>query len=135
MLIYQLDCWAFEDRIDYFAGLGYDYFGAPWFEQNKETKKYTITSCGNGGFSLRKIDKMFEVCKENADEADDGTVPEDVFFSTRCNVCPVEVGARFSFEVGPNILFKVCGEQLPMGCHKPYVFGYKEFWKDYIKFK
>ena len=41
VLIYQTDCWVFEDRLDYFMELGYDYYGAPWHHQND--------SVGNGG--------------------------------------------------------------------------------------
>ena len=70
--------------------------------------------------------------------ADNESVPEDVFFSTNrdgeINVSPVDVGREFSFEVGPTILFKMNNNKLPMGCHKPFLFQFKEFWKDYIKF-
>lgn len=138
MLIYQPDCWIFDDNLDYFISLGYDYMGAPWFSIDSKENKATLTRCGNGGFSLRRIDKFMDVCKENGEVADDPTIPEDVFFSERCleklKVCPPEVGREFSFEVGPSVLFKMNGDKLPMGCHKPYLFEFNTFWKDYIKF-
>ena len=138
MLVYQLDCWIFEDKIDYFTGLNYDYIGAPWIEIDTRANQIKVTKCGNGGFSLRRIDKFIDVCKEHETEADMSEVPEDVFFSNNCsdklNISPVDVGREFSFEVGPRLFFKLNNNKLPMGCHKPYLFDYKAFWKDYIKF-
>ena len=46
----------------------------------------------------------------------------------------MDVGREFSFEVGPSVLFRLNGGKLPMGCHKPFLFEFKTFWKDYIKF-
>ena len=136
MLIYQLDCWIFDDNLDYFMSLGYDYIGAPWIRI--EDNQLKSMSCGNGGFSLRRTDKFIEVCKEYREKADDESVPEDVFFSTGCDgkikVCTVEDGRAFSFEVGPSLMFKMNDQKLPMGCHKPYLFEFKSFWKNYIKF-
>ena len=134
ILVYQLDCWVFEDRLDYFIGLGYDWFGAPWFE--RKDGKFSIKGCGNGGFSLRKVDKMFEICRNHKDEADDQNLPEDLSFCERygdeLNICPIEIGMQFSFEVAPQVLYKLNGDKLPMGCHKPKVFAYNIFWKKYI---
>ena len=138
MLIYQLDCWVFSDNLKYFISLGYDYIGAPWFEIDVGKNEARVTQCGNGGFSLRRIDKFIEVCKNHASEADNDLTPEDVFFSNNCvnemNISPVAVGKEFSFEVGPSVLFKANNNKLPMGCHKPYLFEFNTFWKDYIKF-
>lgn len=136
MLIYQLDCWIFNDNIEYFTSLGYDFIGAPWI--TIKDNQITSVECGNGGFSLRKIEKLRDVCKENPEVAEDKEVPEDIFFCKKCGdkikVCPPEIGREFSFEVGPSVFFKLNGEKLPLGCHKPYLFEFKNFWKDYIKF-
>ena len=35
MLVYQLDAWIFEDRLEEWCRKGYDYVGAPWFENNE----------------------------------------------------------------------------------------------------
>lgn len=138
MLVYQLDCWIFEDRLDYFMSLGYDYIGAPWFKVDTVQNKITLTQCGNGGFSLRRIGKFIEVCQTKRDEILNSDDPEDVFFSTKCGdllkISPIKVGYDFSFEVGPSALFKLNGNKLPMGCHKPYLFQYNTFWKNFIKF-
>lgn len=138
MLIYQPDCWIFADNLEYFISLNYDYIGAPWIEIDPQTSTAKIVKCGNGGFSLRRIDKFIEVCEKHATEADDVATPEDVFFSTKCGeelrISPVEVGREFSFEVGPSLFFKLNNNKLPMGCHKPYLFEFNTFWKNYIRF-
>ena len=138
MLVYQLDCWVFDDNIDYFISLGHDYIGAPWIEIDTKENTVKVVKCGNGGFSLRRIDKFIEVCQKHKEEADDQNVVEDVFFSTNCsgelNISPTDVGREFSFEVGPSLFFKLNNNKLPMGCHKPFLFEFKTFWKDYIKF-
>lgn len=138
MLVYQPDCWIFDDNLEYFMSLGYDYIGAPWFEIDTVLNTAQATKCGNGGFSLRKIDKFIEVCKNHEGEADTENIPEDVFFSNNCseelNISPVGVGCEFSFEVGPSVLFKANGNKLAMGCHKPFLFEFNTFWKNYIKF-
>lgn len=61
MLIYQLDCWVFDDKLQYWCNMGYDYVGAPWSQ--KHLKQWGITKypVGNGGLSLRKIDTMIKL--------------------------------------------------------------------------
>ena len=138
MLVYQLDCWVFDDNLEYLMSLGYDYIGAPWFRFDTEKGTAEMTCCGNGGFSLRNIDKFIEVCERKKEEIDGSVEAEDLFFSTKCSdimkISPVDVGREFSFEVAPNVLFVLNGNKLPMGCHKPYLFQFNTFWKDYIKF-
>ena len=56
MLIYQLDAWAFEDKIDYWCSKEYDYIGAPIFDN-----KGKLLGVGNGGLSLRKIEYCLKV--------------------------------------------------------------------------
>jgi hypothetical protein len=63
MLIAQTDAFVFEDGIDMFASMEYDYLGAPWFQgydyagENSELLPY----CGNGGFSMRRIRSFLNV--------------------------------------------------------------------------
>lgn len=62
MLIYQLDAWVFYDTLTEWCEKGYDYIGAPWFEQHKTYEEgYSLWCCGNGGLSLRKITTMIKV--------------------------------------------------------------------------
>lgn len=83
MLIYQLDCYVFNDQLDYWCNLDFDYIGAPWlffnldkltFKEkilyylnkiksifgnlNKESLNYKV---GNGGFSIRNIKKFHTI--------------------------------------------------------------------------
>ncbi len=56
ILIYQLDAWVFRDELDYWCNKGYDYIGAPWFENYGSFEEgNALWAVGNGGFSLRRI--------------------------------------------------------------------------------
>lgn len=56
MLIYQLDAWVFQDRLDYWCLEGYDYIGAPWFRDwMSHEDGCEMMYVGNGGFSLRRV--------------------------------------------------------------------------------
>lgn len=56
MLIYQLDAYVFRDELEFWCNKGYDYIGAPWFENygNHEIGDQ-LWAVGNGGLSLRNI--------------------------------------------------------------------------------
>lgn len=61
MLIYQLDAWVFTDDLAYWCTLGYDYIGAPWFKHfGSHEKGNRLWKCGNGGLSLRRINKFIK---------------------------------------------------------------------------
>jgi hypothetical protein len=56
ILIYQLDCFVFRDDLESWCNRGYDYIGAPWFDDNLSHEEgVNLWAVGNGGFSLRKI--------------------------------------------------------------------------------
>ena len=62
MLIYQLDAWCFYDNLNYWCQQGYDYIGAPWFENYKSHEDGAkLWRVGNGGFSLRRIDYFLSI--------------------------------------------------------------------------
>lgn len=67
MLIYQLDAWVFEDKLDYWCSQNYDYIGAPWFEgyDMADSKSKLMSIAGNGGFSLRKISSILKVLNKD----------------------------------------------------------------------
>jgi hypothetical protein len=67
LLIYQPDAWVFRDDLIYWCNKGYDYIGAPWLSECsiKENGKPILTTVGNGGLSLRKIDKFLELTKKH----------------------------------------------------------------------
>lgn len=62
MLIYHLDAWVFRDELKDWCDKGYDYVGAPWFnEESEENKLSFVNIVGNGGLSLRKISFCIDV--------------------------------------------------------------------------
>jgi len=65
ILIYQTDGWVFKDELDLWCEQGYDYIGAPWFEnfEKADENSKMLDYVGNGGMSLRNVQKhiqMFE---------------------------------------------------------------------------
>lgn len=67
ILIYQLDCFVFRDGLESWCNRGYDYIGAPWFDDNLSHEEgANLWAVGNGGFSLRKTAtfiRLFETRK------------------------------------------------------------------------
>jgi hypothetical protein len=62
ILIYQLDAYVFRDELDYWCKQGYDYIGAPWFEDYKTHEEGAkLWAVGNGGFSLRRTKYFIKV--------------------------------------------------------------------------
>lgn len=57
MLVYQTDCYVFNDELLQWANKGYDYIGGIWFEGfvGEPYLGSELWQAGNGGFSLRKI--------------------------------------------------------------------------------
>lgn len=87
VLILQDDGLLLKPGVEAF--LSYDYVGAPWVDMpdNAYIKQHINPHLvGNGGFSLRTVEWMLRICRENA--ADRHTlfyhnlnrIPEDVFF-------------------------------------------------------
>jgi hypothetical protein len=58
ILIYQLDCYVFRDELEKWCNYNFDYIGSPWYTSNKNRNHFFAV--GNGGFSLRKPDKLLE---------------------------------------------------------------------------
>ena len=108
MLIYQLDAFVFEDKLDYFCELGYDYIGAPVYGGDWEKIGVQI---GNGGFSLRHIKNTLKLleCRDNimrkSKYPDLLLMWEDLFFSY-CGknpeidymVPPIDEAVSFAFQ-------------------------------------
>lgn len=63
MLICQTDAWVFENKLEDWCNKGYDYIGAPWFEEygiaTEDSKM--LEYAGNGGFCLRKIKTFVDI--------------------------------------------------------------------------
>lgn len=65
MLLCQLDVWVFRDDLEDWISRGFDYVGAPWFllrqAQYRSLEALMFPQGGNGGFSLRRVQKMIEL--------------------------------------------------------------------------
>lgn len=60
ILIYQLDALVFSDQLAEWRAAGYDYIGAPWLK-DKHNPRRGFSRCGNGGFSLRRVESFLRV--------------------------------------------------------------------------
>ncbi|MBE7170984.1 MAG: hypothetical protein INR73_10360 [Williamsia sp.] len=62
ILIYQLDAFVFKDNLHEWCSKGYDYIGAPWFENfSNDQPDASLVGVGNGGFSLRRVKAHLKV--------------------------------------------------------------------------
>ena len=60
LLIYQLDCLVFADRLDEWCSTPYDYVGAPWLKDPNRPRR-GFARVGNGGLSLRRTSQFLRV--------------------------------------------------------------------------
>lgn len=62
ILIYHTDAYIFNDELDKWCALDYDYIGAPWFVGNDNPiQPLQFKGVGNGGFSLRKTSSFLRI--------------------------------------------------------------------------
>lgn len=153
ILIYQLDCYIFQDNLREWCNKGYDYIGAPWINWDWSTfsarhitfprrllyklgfKNFNLV--GNGGLSLRKVNSFIHNLTYFYKAAAKFDKNEDYFFSFYINsfnpffkIPKLKEALRFSFDVNPGKAYELNNQQLPMGCHAwP---KNVEFWKEFI---
>lgn len=138
ILIYQLDAFVFMDKLPYFCGLGYDYVGAPWLYGifNYVDKDHCIWYVGNGGLSLRRVEKFIKVLQEEKPLQDEQIKNEDLFFSSIVKkyfkVAPLEIALQFAFERQVEKCYELNKCELPMGCHAWERYNFA-FWKTFIE--
>jgi len=66
ILIYQLDCFVFQDDLMKWVAKDYSYIGAPWFLGSSNSSEINeLVGVGNGGFSLRNVKDCITVLKRN----------------------------------------------------------------------
>lgn len=156
MLIHQLDAFVFSDQLLNWCARGYDYIGAPWLPpgpvpgrtrqaliaarrkfqrllnrrvrgKDHANKPQFAYSCGNGGFSLRRVSAMRRVLGEldhRAERYRRRGRHEDVFFSVEANrhrnrlrIPDAREAASFAWETNPGAAAQLTGGALPFGCH------------------
>lgn len=122
-LLIQDDGFLLRKGIDAF--LQYDYVGAPWSPAHWEnTILASITNpqlVGNGGFSLRSIATMIEICETCEEEKhllfnkDLSPIPEDVYFAK----CAYKLGKKIPVSA---VALQFASEQMvnthSIGAHK-----------------
>jgi hypothetical protein len=158
ILIYQLDAFVFRDALLSWCAKGYDYIGAPWLSKkdrtgldkiianikNKLYVRYNVkykdglpkigkqleNRVGNGGFSLRRVDKLLYHCINNKTAIEKYLsmkhpwFNEDIFWSIelnrkkkQINIPPLTEALKFAFETYPERAIKITSGELPFGCH------------------
>lgn len=128
MLVYQTDCWVFEDKLDEFIKLRHDWYGAPW--------PHLGDNVGNGGFCLRKVSKMLEITDKYTNIHAEN---EDTWFclghKNEMNICSLETACNFSMECITKRYLNLI-KTIPMGFHGHDM---KRFWdvdgQKFINFK
>jgi hypothetical protein len=147
LLILQTDALVLRDELDAWCASPYDYLGAPWPDGNElfvnldrfegALGKRIKVHVGNGGLSLRRIDKSIALLREfpQATQVFCQTgSSEDLFFAfmgalSADFVLPGEiVASRFALELRPSYYFAVNGGHAPMGGHAWWKYE-PAFWK------
>jgi hypothetical protein len=147
LLILQTDAVVLRDELDAWCASPYDYLGAPWPDGNElfvnldrfegALGKRMKVHVGNGGLSLRRIDKSIALLREfpQATQVFCQTgSSEDLFFAfmgalSADFVLPGEIAAsRFALELRPSYYFAVNGGHAPMGGHAWWKYE-PAFWK------
>jgi hypothetical protein len=173
VLIYQMDCFVFKDELAWWCNQNLDYIGAPWIrktyhknfialaafkvkryfsnrfnrQNNEVPNKYQFENkVGNGGFSLRRVKKFYDLCiimKPLIDFYLSQTTHwynEDVFWSievnrqeTVLNIPDCATALKFAFEVPPVKASKLNEQNLPFGCHDwdKYAAYWRPLFKNY----
>ena len=143
MLIHQLDAFLLSNQIQKFCELGYHYYGAPWligfpqyrflFNRHPIKINWRRFQVGNGGLSLRHLEKTVDLLQRKQDHVSKAFFMEDAFFGywgsmdEYFRACPVNIAATFSLESHPEHWVKLTNK-LPMGFH-----GYEVWSQDFYK--
>lgn len=157
ILIYQMDCFVFSDQLNFWCSQNWDYIGAPWIKKtyhknplalqfakiknafntrfnradNSIPNQYQLDNqVGNGGFSLRRTHKFYDLClvmKPIIDHylaAKGNLHNEDVFWSIEVNrakrvlnIPNCQMALNFAVEVPPIRANQLKETNLPFGCH------------------
>lgn len=134
ILIYQLDCFVFADRLDSFCALGCDYV-APLILGRSDGFWPSSDIVGVGGFSLRKVSsfcKVLDLIEDPSFSAEAFSLAarierngaEDMFWSLAApaidpsfSVASPEIALAFGFEGDPRKSYVRAHGLQPFGCH------------------
>lgn len=149
MLIYQLDCFVFRNELLDWCGNGFDYIAPAWMggEWIKEkAARYRIpwmvkymSRVGNGGFSLRRVDKFYKASFLTRLISTKLIFHEDIIWSNIVRlmypgfkVADVKNAVAFGFEDQPEKCMELNKGNLPFGCHAWGKYN-PDFWKEIIR--
>lgn len=141
LYIYQLDVYLINDNLNYFCDLNYDYIGAPiistdcgWPTIKKiNDKNIFVPAVGNGGFSLRNVQKFMDITNPQGEFrtyyniSDDITKKikfEDLYFCVfvaekyNINIPKFEIAMKFAWDMSVDIIYNNWNiKELPMAIH------------------
>lgn len=87
ILIYQLDAYIFNDKLEQWCKQGYDYIGAPWFVNFKpKNASYFLGNVGNGGFSLRRTKGFIRILSYKGPIYKPGKIKNEINFRGSKNI-------------------------------------------------
>lgn len=147
ILICQLDVYLFRDELDIWCAKDYDYIGAPWITELPKAagaKKPIVDfskrlkgKVGNGGFSLRKVQKHLQIARMMKPFISLFPKNEDFFWSYimpkffKFKRPEMKEALSFAFELAPSMAFEMNNNDLPFGVHAWEKYE-PEFWQKYI---
>jgi len=147
ILILQPDAILIKDDINKWLNSPIDYIGAPWpskfklnliYDQFRLNNHYVECSVGNGGLSLRRVDKVISLFDEFSEALSffiESNSSEDLFFSSYglvsnfFNIPNEIVASHFSLELNPDYYFKRNKGIIPFGGHAWWKYN-PNFWLD-----
>ncbi len=141
VLIYQLDAFVFNDKLEHFCDLGYDYMGASWTPGlvTVSEEGSNVIHVGNGGFSLRRTRVFADWTKVHAQDIirvkeTTNLRNEDAIISYLhgISIAPMDVADEFAIE---DIRTKVdIDTDKIFGSHNIYFYDFskaKEIYREY----
>ncbi|RZK39283.1 MAG: hypothetical protein EOO90_19395 [Pedobacter sp.] len=152
ILVYQLDSFVFKDELLMWCEKGYDYIGAPQISNHPSVQflknygvlssifNHKISNVGNGGFSLRKVKKIYWILRILKLKVHKWLPNnEDVFFKYWGNILyPIfklpedDIACEFSIETNVEKSLAGLHNKLPFGCHAFEKYAWN-IWKPIIK--
>lgn len=155
IFIHHLDSIVLSDQLTEWCERGYDYIAPPWIKY--EGAPYAGLGidnlCGNGGFSIRKVQSLLRVLRilnrprptreylyrvtrrrkwiehKRGEDVFWGTVAPQIDPSFR--VAPFKEALRYAFECNPRLCYETNNRQLPFGGHA-WPFYDRSFWEPHL---
>lgn len=155
ILIHHLDVLVFSDQLTQWCTRNYDYIAPPWIEYDGAPYQGIGIEnfCGNGGFSLRKVESFLRVLrilhrpKPTKDyllritgrrKRIEDKRSEDVFWGTVASTidpsfrpAPFAEALQFAFECNPRLCFERNSHRMPFGCHAWARYD-RAFWEPHL---